>query len=466
MNLAITIGSKTLSLNTKRVGALAGVEGSRSWLSSFIHELTTGGWQRNEEVNVDVALSNPTLFACVTLIAGDIAKLRPMLVEQDTDGIWTEVDSNAFSPVLHQPNSYQTWVDYAEWYILSKLITGNVYVLKERDQRGVVRALYILDPYRVTPLVAPDGSVFYQLRADSLSQAPEAIVPAREIIHDVMCPLFHPLCGVSPIYAAGFPAVQGLNIRNASDKFLKNGSRPGGVLMVPGTMKQKDVDDMKAEWKSSFSGDKQGDIAVLTGGMSYLPLGMMTAEQSQLIEQLHMTDEDIAKCFHMPRHKVGIGPDPTYTNIEAKNKDYYTDCLQKHITKFQVKHTQGLGLDNVPGKTLAVELDLDDLLLMDMTAKAAAAQQAVNAGLSYNEARLRFWDAGPVAGGESPLAQQQYYSLEALSKRDAAPPTETSPPSPAAPSMPDGSQMPEEKRWDAAALPLMVKRKVAELRAA
>jgi hypothetical protein len=86
--------------------------------------------------------------------------------------------------------------------------------------------------------------------------------------------------------------------------------------------------------------------------------------------------------------------------------------------------------------------------------------------LSYNEARLRFWDAGPVAGGESPLAQQQYYSLEALSKRDAAPPTETSPPSPAAPSMPDGSQMPEEKRWDAAALPLMVKRKVAELRAA
>jgi HK97 family phage portal protein len=469
MNFSLTLGSKTFSLATKReAGSLQSIGTRHGWLP-WIQETSAGGWQRNEDVSVDTALRNPTLFACVTTIPRDIAKLRPMLVERDGDGVWTEVLADSpFLPVLAQPNSYQTWSEYTEWYITSKLLAGNVYVLKERDQRGMVRALYVLDPYRVTPLEAPDGSVFYQLTQDTLSQvATTVIVPAREIIHDRMCPLFHPLVGVSPIYAAGFPAIQGLNLRDAQDKFVSNGSRPGGILLVPGTMKQADVEAWKAEWTTQFSGANKGKIAVLTGGMSYVPMGMMTAEQSQVIEQAHMTDEDIAKCFGMPRHKVGIGPDPTYTNIQAKNQDYLNDCLQPHITRFNDKHTKGLGLDNVPGKTLAVELDLDDLLLMDMAAKAEAATKAVHAGLSYNEARFRFWDAGPVEGGETPMAQQQDFSLAALHRRDE------SGPAPlvlsvgsAAPARDTPTGEPATKQWNPVELLSLVQRKVAELSAA
>jgi HK97 family phage portal protein len=438
MNLFGFTIARTKTLERKLLD-LSGVSGSRGWWP-LLREMTTGGWQRNEEVNVDTVLSNPTLFSCVTLICGDIAKLRPMLVEQNTDGVWKETESAAFSPVLREPNHYQTWIDFAEWYLLSKVVHGNAYALKARDGRGVVTSLYLLDPYRVRPLVAPDGSVFYQLSQDPLADLQESVVaPAREIIHDVMCPLFHPLCGVSPIYAAGFPALQGLNIRGASDKFFKNGSRPGGVLLVPGNIEQTQADDMKANWKSAFSGDNQGDIAILTGGMKYEPMAM-TADQSQLVEQLKMTDEDIAKCFHMPRHKVGIGPDPAYNNIEALNQQYYTDCLQKHIAKLQRKMTTGLEMDNVPGRTLAVELDLDDLLLMDTAGKADAASKAVRAGLSYNEVRNRFWDEGPVAGGESPLAQQQDFSLEALAKRDAKPdPFGTAQPAPPKPAPTDAT---------------------------
>lgn len=419
------------------LASLSGISGSLGWLSTLIRDFTAGAWQRNEEVAIDTALSNPTLYACVTLIAGDIAKLRPMLVEQDDEGIWTEVESSAFSPVLRQPNGYQIWPDFAEWYILSKLNHGNLYALKARDARNVVRALYILDPYRVTPLVGPDGSVFYQLAQDPLAELSESVVvPAREMIHDVMCPLFHPLCGVSPIYAAGYPAMQGLNIRNRSDRFFRNGSRPGGILLVPGSLTQQQVDDMKANWKDAFGGDNQGDVAVLAGGLKYEPMAM-TAVDAQLVDQLRMTDEDIAKCYHMPRHKVGVGPDPSYDNAEILNQQYYSDCLQKLIVKMQIKIATGLEVDHVPAKTYSVELDLDDLILMDTAARADAASKAVTSGLAFNEVRKRFWDAGPVKGGESPLAQQQNYSLEALAKRDASPdPFGTNPPAPRAPEPP------------------------------
>src|SRR5690606_20504727 len=109
---------------------------------------------------------------------------------------------------LRKPNRYQNRIQFFEWWITSKLLRGNTYVLKERDGRGVVQRLHLLDPSRVQVLVATDGSVFYQISQDDLAGVPEAsvAVPASEIIHDRMNCLFHPLVGVSPIFASGIAA--------------------------------------------------------------------------------------------------------------------------------------------------------------------------------------------------------------------------------------------------------------------
>jgi HK97 family phage portal protein len=430
---------KALAPRVSAMPTVVPISGGRSlWSSFWIQETSVGGWQRNEDARAATVLANPTLYACVTLIAGDIAKLRPKLVERDANGIWAETDSAAFSPVLRKPNSYQTRIDFYEWWMLSKLAHGNTYALKARDDRGVVVQLTILDPCRVTVLVAPDGAVFYQLAADDLAQSEDVTVPAREIIHDVCCPLFHPLCGVSPIYAAGYPALQGLNIRSSSDKFFSNGSRPGGVLLVPTTISQAAAEKLKEDWETNHSGDNVGKLAVLTGGMTYQPMSV-TAEQSQLVEQLGMTDEDIAKCFHMPRHKVGIGPDPTFNNVEALNQQYYADCLQHHIERLEIKLDEGLGLTTVPGRTLGVEFERDDLFQMDTATRVKVAQDALSGGASPNEVRKRWLDLGPVDGGETPFLQEQNWPLQLLADREM--PSQR-PPTPPAP-LPSA---PEEKR--------------------
>jgi hypothetical protein len=57
---------------------------------------------------------------------------------------------------------------------------------------------------------------------------------------------------------------------------------------------------------------------------------------------------------------------------------------------------------------------------MDSAAKSKAAQDGISSGgMSPNEARKRYYALGPVTGGNSPMVQQQYYSLEALAERDA-----------------------------------------------
>jgi HK97 family phage portal protein len=210
--------------------ALAPVNDRGGWYS-LIRESFAGAWQRNIETRVESVLTYSAVFACVTLIANDIAKLRLRLVRQDADGIWQESESSAFSPVLRRPNRYQNRIQFISNWVTSKLCHGNAYILKERDQRGIVTALYILDPNRVRPLVADDGAVYYDLWRDNLSNLPDdrLVVPAKEIIHDVMVPLYHPLCGVSPIAACGLPATQGLAIQNNSTRFFQNGGRPGGL---------------------------------------------------------------------------------------------------------------------------------------------------------------------------------------------------------------------------------------------
>lgn len=395
--------------------ALNAIDSRGGWYR--IMESFAGAWQTGVEVSAIEASTYHANFACKTLIARDIAKLRVKLVQRDSDGVWSETTNPAFSPVLRKPNPFQTHNQYWETYFLSKLSRGNVYVLKQYDNRNVVVGLFVLEPSRVAPLVADDGSVFYQLSADKLSGLPEQVtVPARFIIHDRMNCLFHPLCGVPPIYASALASMQGINIQNLSALLFKNNARPGGVLSAPGNIDDATAARVKAHFEQQYGGDNFGRVAVLGSGLKYEPMAF-TAVEGQLIEQLKLTAEIVASTYHMPKYKIGIGDFPPYGNIQAANTEYYQECLQSLIEEAEECLDDGLGIGWDKG--IGTEFDIDNLLRMDSVTQMSVLKEAIgSAVMAPNEARKKI-DLKPVAGGDSPYLQQQNYSLEALAKRDA-----------------------------------------------
>jgi HK97 family phage portal protein len=345
-------------------------------------------------------------------------------VEKDKNGIWNEVESPSFSPVLRKPNHYQTRIKFIEQWIVSKLVHGNAYALKERDGRGVVTALYLLDPQRVRVLVAPNGDVFYEAKRDDLSQLPleQYVFPAREIGHDVGVAFYHPLVGLSPISACGVSAIQGLRIQENSTKFFANGASPSGLLTAPAGMSQKSADDVKAAWQAGFTGSGIGKIAVLGADLKYTPL-TMTSVDAQLIEQLKMTSEMVCSAFHVPGYMVGVGPLPTYANAQSLSLNYYTQCLQSLIESLEATLDEALGLGPQFGNQYGVEFNTDDLLRMDSATMVETLGKAVDKALmSPDEGRFKL-NLKPVPGGNTPYLQQQMYSLAALNKRDQAPPS-------------------------------------------
>lgn len=407
---------ETAAREKKTAPTLSSVS-SRGWWP-VIREAVTGAWQRNVEYRAEDVLTYAAVYACATMIAADIGKLRIKLVRKDAHGIWVETENAAHSPVLRKPNSYQTRIKFLEQWVISKLVHGNTYVLKARDDRNVVAALYVLDAQRVQPLVASDGAVYYKLDADNLSRIPNglAAVPASEIIHDVMVPLYHPLCGVSPITACGLAALQGLRIQANSERFFANGSQPGGILTAPGVINDEERNAIDKWWSEEYAGqDNTGRVAVLGNGLKYEKLSV-NAVDAQLIEQLKWSAENVCMAFKMPPFKVGVSPTPSTFNVESTNIQYYSQCLQNPIESIEALLDEGLELKD----GLGTELDLDDLLRMDTQSLVKTAAEAIGGGgMSPNEARARFLSLGPVAGGDHPYLQQQNFSLEAMARRDA-----------------------------------------------
>lgn len=391
------------------------------WWNLFggmVREPFQGAWQRGMELRPENVLAFSAVYSCVTLIATDIAKMRICLEQQDSDGIWQEAEAAAFSPVLRKPNHYQNRVQFYQQWMLSKLIAGNTYVLKERDARGVVTGMYVLDPCRVCVLVAPDGEIYYELNRDDLAGLPNAVVvPADEIIHDRMPALYHSLCGVSPLTACLLAATQGVAIQRESAAFFGNRSQPGGILTTAKTITAEQAKAMKTAWEENYSGAGTGKMAVLGDGLEFKQVSV-TAEDAQLIEQLKWTAETVCSCFRVPAYMIGVGQMPAYNNIEALTQQYYSQCLQTHIEAIEICLDEGLGLTEVTGKTYGTSFDLDDLLRMDTATQVRTLAEGLKGIYSSNEARKKL-NLPKTEGGDAVLSQQQNFSLEALAKRDA-----------------------------------------------
>lgn len=416
--------------------AFSTVPSSRGWVS-LIREPFTGAWQRNLEIRRDTVLTFHAVFACITLIAGDVSKIRILHTRRTAAGIWEEVKSSRFVDLLARPNPYQNMMQFIENWLNSKLTRGNAYILKRRNRQGRVTQLFVMDPDRTTVLVSDSGEVFYQFMQDNLSGVLSGgiTVPASEVIHDRFNCLFHPLVGLPPIYASGLAATQGLKIQTNSAKFFDNMSRPSGMLTAPGSISDETAERLKASFNEQFGGDNLGKIAVAGDGLKYEAM-TLTAEESELVDQLKLSAEIVCSTFHVPKFMV-MGDPPSYNNIDALGQQYYSQCLQAFIEAIELCLDDGL---DVPANE-GLSFDIDQLIRMDSKTQIDALTEGVK-GKVYtpNEARLKL-NKKPLKGGDDIYLQQQDFPMGTLSERGAPDAPAPTPPSPTPTPAPEGEDL-------------------------
>jgi HK97 family phage portal protein len=430
--------------------ALSPVYGGMQNAWRIIGEPFAGAWQRNVEEKRGDLLTYPTLYACIFRISSDIGKLPFQLMQRNQNGTGQVVTNPAYSPVLRKPNNYQTEGQFREYWIITKLLFGNAYILKRRDERGVVVDLYVLDPCRVIPMVSDSGAVFYQLQTDvaaSLGGIPgvgiltgeQMIVPASEIMHDRCMTLHNQLIGIPPVAAAHWPALKNMKIMRSATEFFANNAQPGGILTGPAGMSDEDAKAVQDYWAENFSGSNAGKVAIIGADMKFTAFAMKSID-SQMVEQMRYSDEQICQPFGIPPFKVGIGTIPSGLGVDGVNQLYYQDAIQPHIEHMEALLNEGLRVS----APLEVELNLEPLLRMDEAKRAEVETKLVGGKIKTpDEGRARF-NLAPTGGGDTLWGQNQDYPLGMLANRMEWDQSMQPAPAPAAPTEEDDSANDED----------------------
>jgi HK97 family phage portal protein len=376
-----------------------------------------GSWQRNLNGMPDsTLLSFSAVYACINAISSDIAKLPWLMWKQRPNNKGRTLQpKHPMQAVLDKPNPYQTRMDFVSQLLVSTLFAGNAYVFLRRERStGAVVEMHVLPPSMVTPVMSADGDVFYRVSTapfnvdaiNGYADGNTALIPARDIIHHRLMTLSHPLCGVTPLYAAASSSYAGMSISENQRTFFSNMSRASGVLQAPAKISNELAARLKKDWEEAFSGNNVGRTAVLGEGLEWKPLSL-NAVDSQLIEQLRWTIDDVARVYRVPMFLIGDASRSTYRNSEHMTRQYYANCLQYHIESLEIRFNQALGFQ----PNVYSEFDLGALLRTEMDVRFTAYRDALQSGwATVNEVRA-LEDLPPVDGGDEPMIQIQYQPL-------------------------------------------------------
>ena len=163
----------------------------------------------------------------------------------------------------------------------------------------------------------------------------------------------------------------------------------------------------------------QQDIVALRGLEKFQNISM-TAQDMQVIDQLQLSYDDVARYFGVPRPLLMLDTNSHYNDYQNATMEFHTrtilpekTCRQKEISRKLIGF-KDYGVRDI-------HICEDPLMVMDPERRAKVALEKMQAGLcTVNEARRDF-DMPAVEDGDVPMASANLMTLKALiAKSDAS----------------------------------------------
>lgn len=428
MKLPGLIRSKPLAdtgaaLDLQKAGSTVTQTGWRALVSGFVNLVADSG----KRPSLDQVRKFPPVARATAIIVGDLAKLSIKVMREGPDGVPVEDRSrrNPYVQTLRYPNRYQNRKELIETVAGHLLNYGNAFLLKRRDNANVVRELYPVWPESMQIRLAEGGRLFYTLGNDDFlpAWAQNQTFAASDIIHIRIFTGNHPIIGTPPLLNACLSGQMGVQIMESAQAFFGNAAAPSGALVADGDVTPEDAKKHKETWDANFTGKGLGRVAVLGGGLKWVPFSVPSRD-SQTAEQLKLSAQLVGVAYGVSEWKMGLTPPPSFPNaVQSLNLTYYSDTLQYYIETIELSLTHGLEMPD----GMYAEFATDELLRMDhLTQMEVVTKGTGGAVLTTNEGRSRLgYRATP--GGDSVLRQQQDHSTAAIDARDRLAPAGMAP---------------------------------------
>jgi HK97 family phage portal protein len=333
-------------------------------------------------VTSETAMRHSTVYACVNVLAEDIAKLP--LITYKRDGRKKERAPDYWLyPLLHdEPNPWQTSVEFREMMQSHAELAGNAYALKT-VVRGETRELFPIVPTRVEVKQLPDYSLAYTVTMVNGEKIP---VPGDRMFH-LRGPSLDGITGVSRISYQRELIGLAIQLRKHGARVFKNGAMIGGVLEHPKVLSEPAAKRLKESFDEQYAGADNAHKTLLLEEGTKFTLAGMNGKDAQFIESMKFTRSELAGIFRVPPHKIGDLERATFTNIEHQSIEYVTDSLLPRTVRWEQKIAKSL-IPKADRSSYFAEHLVDGLLRGDYSTRTKGYQVAVTTGwMNRNEVR-------------------------------------------------------------------------------
>ena len=359
---------------------------------------STGGRSRVKSlppVTAIAAQRHATVFACCSVIAGDLAKVPLHLYQRDRDGTEVRVREHAAPYLLNVESAPGVAAAVTRLSVIYAFaLRGNGYAYAPRDGAGNLELIEAVKGQ--TPSVLRTGRArFYDFEdGEGINRR----VPSRHMVH-MRYLAEDGWTGRSPIEIAAESfgialAGQEAAARTASGQFVR------ALIKLA-----DDYTDDEAELRAAkriaeaLRNPELEGFPVIRGGDGVEKLDMSASDQ-QLLESRKFDVTIICSAYRMPPAKVQSLENGVRANVEQQAIDYLTDCLLHWGV--QVEQQLGMSLLTPAERESGLFLRHDFDALMRPTTKDRydAYSRAVGGPIMLpNEAR-KIEGLPPIVGGD------------------------------------------------------------------
>lgn len=267
-------------------------------------------------INERSALTLTAAFACINVIATDVASLPLQLKQRAPDGATRVVADRPVAGIYgRSPDGVTTPMRHNQALMGHVLGWGNGYNEIVFNGAGEPVEVHQLDPAKTRPVKMRDGvKLFYEIDGGKT-------LPKEKVLH-VAGLGFDGLVGYSPVRMARQAIALGKAAEFFGGSFFGNGSKAGGFLKTPKRL----TPEARANLRKSFERTHRGAfnaqrMAVLEEGMEFVKTSI-DPEDGQFLVTRQFQVLEIARIWRCPPHKIGDYSQAHLANLEQSNLDY------------------------------------------------------------------------------------------------------------------------------------------------
>ena len=353
----------------------------------------------NEQVTERRAHGLATVYTCIKVRSETIGALPINVFREDEKGNKISLSEHpSYYPLAQQPNNYMSSANMFMSAMIQADSWGNSFIGINRNGRGAVSTLDLLQPGDVSDIQVRDGNAYYKIRGE--------VYNSRDVLHYRWWSI-DGLNGISPIRQNMM--TMGKAFKNERYSTYATGQKPPAVMSYEGNLSPEQRAENQKSWQTDI---EAGRTPVLSGRWKFEPI-ILSPDQVQYIEMEGLSDKRICGIFRTPPVFIQDFQRATFTNAEQSDLIFVKHTITPLVRVMEHENNMKLFSEREKKNTYS-KFNLNGLLRGDTAARAAFYKTMRDVGgMNGNEIRERE-DMNQYEGGEEYTVQSANCPVDLL----------------------------------------------------